>query len=141
PEETSVERRDVDHPFPNRDAAIDLVAAGVAIDLAVALRIESPDLLACRRLDRVDAARRARRVEHAVDDDRRRLEAAARAHLVFPCEAEPMHVVPIDLIERRVMALAEIASVRHPLLGLAVGVEKPLARDVPVALLGGRNAR
>src|SRR5690606_9989626 len=61
--------------------------------------------------------------------------------LVFPCEAEPMHVVPIDLIERRVMALAEIASVRHPLLGLVVGIEEPLASDVAVALSGDRRAR
>src|SRR5690606_34001008 len=118
------------------NAAIDLVAAGIAIDLPVALRVELPDLFAGRGVERVDPPRRAGRIEHAVDDDRCRLEAAARAERAIPREAEPADGFGIDLFERGVVALAEVAPRGHPLPGLAVGSEETLASDVRVRSRG-----
>src|SRR5690606_29382989 len=129
-EQSPVERADIDHAFPDGHPAIDLVATGIAVDLPVALRVEAPDFLARRGVEGVGAAGRAGRVEHAVDDDRRCLLTAARAECVLPREAEPADGLDVDLVERGVVALAEITPRRHPLPGLAVCRQQALARDV-----------
>ena len=85
-DEPRVERRFVNAPAarlvraasgiePCRDAAIDQTVA-VARRL-VDLRIVGPSLLACFRIERDDAIERRAEVQDLVDDDRRRLEAAA----------------------------------------------------------------
>src|SRR5690606_27225659 len=51
-EEPPVEARGIDAALPNRDAAIDDVAAAVAAPLAGHFRIEAPDFAAALRIDR-----------------------------------------------------------------------------------------
>ena len=100
PEEMAVERADIDHAVPHRDAAIDFVATGIAIELAVAMGIEIPDFLPRPGVERINPSVDPGRVQHAVDLDRRRLEPAIGLGVVIPSEAEPRDGVGVDLCER-----------------------------------------
>src|SRR5690606_24517871 len=90
-----------------------------------------PELLAGRGVERRDrTARAAGRVEHAVDDERRALEAVLgrRAEIGRaepPRELERAEVARVDLVERRVTGVPEIAAVGRP---FAVGRSLPEAR-------------
>ncbi len=97
--QTSVERADVDHSLPDRDAAVHGVATAVAAPLAGHLRIVAPQLLAVLRIEGVHDAPGRRRVHHAVDDDRRGFEPAVGAGRDGPREAELLDVGRVDLLQ------------------------------------------
>ena len=79
-----------------------------------------PELLAGRSIQRRDgAACTARRVEHAVDDDRRTLESILRGRAqvrdaVAPRNLERAEVAGVDLLERRIARVTQIAAVGGP---------------------------
>ena len=92
-----------------------------------------PERPARPRIDGPRVAVRARHVEHAVERERRRLEAAAariRARLERPLRGEPAHVARRDLFQRAVPLAGVVARKREP----PRGVREP-RRDV-----GGRDA-
>ena len=101
-------------------------------DLAALTFVEpmNPQELAVTGVERDDGAARARRrVDDAVDHQRRRLkiELAIRAETVgleAPRDLEPIEVARIDLVERRVTRVAEIAAVGAPL-----AVRRPALRQ------------
>ena len=133
--ENAVDRRDVDPALPHRHAAVDLVAAGTARVLQISRRFEAPQQLARRGLERIDAARDARGVHHAVDHDRRRLHAAIRARREVPGKTEGLQVFARDGLEGRVMRAAEVTAAGEPGAGLGIDGEQALA----VHLGGGRR--
>ena len=105
---------------PIRDAAPRRAARRRAEALAVA-RPPDPQRLAAAGVDRDDVARRARRrVQHAVDHQRRRLALQLRrraevAAVPTPRDLQVFDVLRVDLIERRVVLRREAAAVDGPL--------------------------
>ena len=89
----------------------------------------SPDLPARARVDGPRVVVEAGDVEHAVDHDRRRLEAAERARLKRPLRGELMHVVGRDLRERTVALAVVVAGIREPPRGILQPVEQVLRRN------------
>ncbi len=130
--ENAVDRRDVHAPLPHRHAAIDLVAAGAAGVLQISRGLEAPQQLARRGLERVDAARDAGGVHHAVDHDRRRLHAAIRARREVPGKTEGVQVLARDGLEGRVMRAAEVPAAGQP--GARLGA---IGEQALVVHLGG----
>ena len=92
-------------------------------DLAALAFVEpmDPEQLAVAGVERDDGAARARRrVDDAVDHQRRRLkiELAIRPEAIgleAPRDLEAIEVARVDLVERRVARVAEIAAVGRPL--------------------------
>ena len=80
-----------------------------------------PEVLAGGRVERHDRAPAAGGgVEHAVDDERRRLQVVVGARtqvpgLVAPDDLQVAEVAGVDLIERRVARRAEVSRPRAPL--------------------------
>jgi len=112
----AIERDDIDLAPRDRDAAIDHVAAGRAIDLHLERRLEAPQLLAARPVIGIDTARHAGGVQDAIDDDRRRFEATARAQFRLPGQAQRADIVAVDVRQGRIMRLADVAARRHPIV-------------------------
>ena len=90
-------------------------------------RLLHPDGLAGRRIPGLDQADRVRRVDDAVDHQRRRAVRVAVAEVrddvedrlvdrrAGPGDLQLVHVAGIDLIERRVLRCAEVGGVSTPL--------------------------
>ena len=74
----------------------------------------TPDLPSGPRVDRPRVVVEAGDVEHAVGDDRRRLEAAERARLERPLRHELADVLGRDLRERAVPLAAVVPAVGQP---------------------------
>ena len=74
----------------------------------------APDLTAGARVERPCVVVRAGHVQHAVDEDRRRFEAAERLGLEAPLRHETVHVLRRDLHERTVALAAVVAAVHQP---------------------------
>src|SRR6185312_9216292 len=91
---------DVDLAVPDRDAAVDHVAARLEAVLAGHLGVERPLRLAGRRVVRIDLRPGGGGVERAVHYQRRRLLAALGVELRVPGEAELADVAGVDLVER-----------------------------------------
>ena len=123
-DQPAVERADEDLAFPQRDAAIDDVAASVDGPFAGHFGIVGPQRLARRRVEGVDFAPRGRDVENAVRDQRRRLLAATRVEVGEPREPELADGFPVDLFERAETLLAVGSPVRQPLSRLGVGSDQ-----------------
>ena len=82
-----------------------------------------PELGAGLGVERSDRGHRLGEVEHAVGDERRRLEGRRLAGLVDPRRRELRHVAGVDLVERR-EAIGRIgASVHQPLRLVGTGGE------------------
>ena len=116
-----IARRHVDDALvvaalPEREAAARELARRFLAARAFVQAVD-PELLAGRGVERRDgAARAARRVQHAVDDERRALETRLRRRAQVrdaeaPRDLERAEVARVDLIERRVTRVAEIAAV------------------------------
>ena len=111
--------------LPIGDAAPRRAARRRAKALAVA-GAPDPQRLAAAGVDRNDIARRARRrVQHAVDHQRRRLALHLRrraevAAVPTPRDLQILDVLRVDLIERRVVLRREAAAVDGPLDGAAL---------------------
>ncbi len=114
-DQAPVERADVHLAPPHSHTPIHGVTTRFSQCLAVYLRIESPKLLACARIQREYAAKFARCIDDAVDYDRRGFESAPGCSLVLPGEPQPFHTVAIDLLERRVVAHAHVVPSGEPL--------------------------
>jgi hypothetical protein len=113
-DQTSIEHTDVDFTFVVRGAAIDDVAAGEVVVLAMDFRVVFPELLAGARVDRVGDAPRTRRIHHAVDHERRGLETAIGRRLELPGQAQFGDVGVVNLVERAEALLVVVAAVRQP---------------------------
>ena len=85
--------------LPERDAAIDDVAAAPIALLAIDLRIVGPEPLAGAGVDGVHHAPRRGLVHDAVDHDRRRLDAAGGFERIAPDQTELLDVVGVDLVQ------------------------------------------
>ncbi len=125
----AISRRDVDDAIvafavaPVREpAARELTGrrrAARAFGVAV-----NPEQLAGGRVERDHGpAGAGGRVQHALDHQRRPFELVLRARaeavgLEAPGHLEVVEVLPVDLIERRIPAAADIARVARPLAGL-----------------------
>ena len=96
-DEPAVERRDDELVHVERRPARVHVAASFRAGGAGHFRVVAPDQLARRGVQRVGFAPRARRVEHAVGDERRRFLAAIRIELVIPSGREPAQRFLVDL--------------------------------------------
>ena len=91
-------------------------------EVVVQLREVGPEWLAAGRVERPHAAVGAGVVEHAVGDERRRLQAARRAAgMVHPRHSQPFDVVGVDLGERAVVPGAIGAVIRGPVVAAGVG--------------------
>ena len=117
---------------PGSDAAMDEALAAGRLARLVRLRIERPELLAGRRLERDHAVVRRAHVEHAVDHQRRVLERARKgaelllgflAGLPLPGHLELRDVLAGDAGQRRVLPAAGIAAVDRPLTRLLAGAQ------------------
>ena len=90
-------------------------------------RLLHPDRLAGRRIPRLDEADRVRRVDDAVDHQRRRAVGVVVAEIrndvenrlvdrgAGPRDLQLIHVAGIDLVERRVLRRADVGRIGAPL--------------------------
>src|SRR5262249_54865998 len=124
-DEASVVGRDEDLALPDRDTAVDDVAAALVAAFAVHLRVVGPDALAGAHVDRVHDAAGGGLVHDAVDDDRRRLDAARRLEVVGPGEAELLDVAVVDFLQLAEARLGVVEAVAQPVLrAAAVGLDR-----------------
>src|SRR5262245_7085226 len=100
-----VERADIDLALVNGDAAIDHVAASPRAVRTRDLRVVLPQLPASLPVERVDYAPTARRVHHAVNDNRRRLKPAIGLRVERPGQSEFLNIARVDLLQRAVASL------------------------------------
>jgi hypothetical protein len=112
--EDAVEGGNVHLALPHRDATIHHVAAGAAIDLAVDLRFEAPQLGTGRGIERIHAPGDAGGVHHAIEHHGRGFHAARGAGGKLPRQTQARDVLAVDQVQRRVMRLAEIAARGEP---------------------------
>ena len=102
----------------NRDAAVDHVGlAGIADFLLTGVPPDLPPGARVHRGHRAGVAA-ARRIHHAVDDQRRALAGAVARHRRRPRGAQPGHVGRIDLLQRGVVRALVIAPVHQPVVRL-----------------------
>ena len=105
-------------------AAVHGVAAGLHRDGTRHFRIVDPQRFAGDRVEGVDHVPGAGRVHHAVDDQRRGLEAPLRVRLLDPGDAEPVDVAVVDLVQHAVALLLVGAAVGQPVAGAAGGADQ-----------------
>ena len=113
-DQSSVERADVELALPRGDSARRGAAAGEAGPLGVHLRIVSPQLAAVGRVVGGDDVVDALVIEHPVDLQRARLDAAEGLEIVVPGEAELADGLVVDLRQRAVALFLPPATVAHP---------------------------
>ena len=130
----AVERRGIHPALPHRDAAIHSVATGVAPPLPVDLRVVDPALLPGGTVQRVDASKIAHRIQHTIDDDRRRFQPAASTQFVVPGKAEPRHGLGIDAGQGGMIRALGITPGGEPLAGLMSGIAETCRVDPPCRL-------
>ena len=105
---------------PVRHAAARQLARRAGGARALGLGVH-PAQLAGRRVERDHRAPRAgRRVEHAADHQRRAFELvlgprAEAVGLEAPGDFERVEVAGVDLVERRIVLVAQVAGIRPPL--------------------------
>ena len=120
---------DIDPALPYGDAAVRRIATAAALNAAIDLGVVFPQQLAVGRVERIDHAVGARRVEHAIDDDRGRLDDAIELILELPGEAELIDVPVVHPGQRREALLAVGAAMCHPVAGFLVGGAQPRCID------------
>ena len=116
-DQPAVVRRDEDLALPERDAAVDHVAAALVAVGAIDLRIERPQALAGARVNRVHDAPGGGDVHDAVDHERRRLDPARGLEVVRPDESEVLDVARVDLPEPAEPRLGVVEPVARPVPG------------------------
>src|SRR5260370_1222537 len=112
----------------NGQAAIHASAAGPNISRQRALIL--PDRPARARVQREGALVLTRAIQHAVDNQRRRLELSARHGLIGPLRHQPVRVADINLIECAEPMTGIITRVGQPVLRFLRGIEQPLRRHL-----------
>ena len=108
--EHAVERTDHHLVLGERDAAIGLITARGPVRLHVHLRLEGPERLAGRGVERIDAAEIAAGVHHPVDHHRRRFLHAVGVEVVGPGQAEPGGIALVDIGQAGMMAAPDVAA-------------------------------
>ena len=128
-----VDRADKDFAFPNRDTAIDHVAAGMGTFCAVYLGIEPPQYFARGGVGGENLRPCGRDIYHAVDNDRRCFLSAIGIQFDRECETKVANIARIHLIEWAVALLLIGAAMGEPVIRVAFGGQQP--RFVDCALL------
>ena len=139
-DEVRVERADVDRVVEHRDAAIHPRETDV-LDLVRHVRRPGPDSLAGARIERRHRTRRFGEIHDPVDDERRRLDqpvarVGGRLHLVGPDDPQVGHVLPVDLVERRIALRAIATGVGQPVVRILRRVQQSLEADLGKRGLG-----
>src|SRR3546814_7546037 len=101
----AVERADEQLVAPDRDAAVDDVAAGADRALAGDLRIEGPQLLAGRGVPRVDLRPGVADIHHPVDDHRGRFLPARVFEAGIPGDRSEEHTSELQSLMRNHYAI------------------------------------
>ena len=118
-------------------APVDAAGHRPVLERMVLERIELPELLAGRRVERHDAEIAGGDVHHAVDHDRRALDRLALAALelagvVRPGRLEPRHVLAVDLVEGGIPHAAGVVPHARPVdrsRGLSGGASGDVSRQ------------
>jgi hypothetical protein len=87
-DQATINRADIDHAFPDRDAAVDHVAAGRNAARLVDLGIELPEPLARLGVVGVNHRPGGGEIHHAIDHDGRRFHAAIGVERRRPGDAD-----------------------------------------------------
>ena len=138
-----VDRAHVERVAQNRQPAAHAAAARPRRDLRLVLeRPERPAGHGVERDDLIDAlhGRSLQRVEHAVHDERRRLEFLERLRLPHPLQVEVLHVGRRDLRERAEALIEQRPRVAGPVLRLLVR-RAAAGRTSPAAPAPARRRR
>ena len=124
----SIDRGDVDLAVAEPDAAVGRPATEL-LGWHRHLVLVVPQLRARLGVEGGHGGHGLGQVEHAVGDERRRLEGRRLAGLVDPGRRQLGHVAGVDLVQRR-EAVGRIGAAVHQPLGLVgSGVEQALVRD------------
>ncbi len=132
--EAAIQRAHVDLAVPSGDSTVGHVTARVHTGFAGNLRVIRPDALACSRVEREHLAPRARDIHHAIDHERGGLlHAMRRVEIERPREAELLHVLRVDLLQRAESLLVVSAAIAHPVRGILVRVGRGGRHRLPPA--------
>ncbi len=123
-----IERPQKNFVAQNGDTAIHAAAARPNIRRQRALIL--PDRPAGARVQRVSAIILTCSVQHAIDNQRRRLEFSSGHGLICPLRHQRMRVRSINLFQRAESMTRIVAGISKPVLRLLGGVEQPLRRDL-----------
>jgi hypothetical protein len=129
-EQAGIESRDVDQIILQRDATVDRTAAEYRLDPLLVFRLERPQGRAGTGVEREHAGVVGGEVEHAVPDQRRRLEPGERpAGRERPDRAQLLDVVRGDLVEWAEALIAVVAPIHQPFGGVVLGFQEILCCD------------
>ncbi len=137
PEHAAIQRGDIDHAFPDGEAAIHFVAARPAVHLAIAAGVELPDLPARVGAQCIHAAGGAGGEQHAIHHDGHGFHAARGAGVVTPREAQARGIGLVDGGQWRMMRVPDVTARSQPLAWLVRDVQQPLPVDVAEARRAG----
>ncbi len=126
-DQVAVECRDIDLVAPERDTAIGHVATGIGAPAARRLRVEGPEQLARRGIQRVDDAPRHGDVHDAVMHQRRRFHRAIRVDVEIPGETEIADIAVVDAGERTEALFVVASAGGQPVTGLGVRIDDAFA--------------
>src|ERR1700676_427446 len=111
----------IDPAFPDGDAAVHQIAAGVSAGEEIALGIVAPDFAAGGRIDGIDVSPGAGGIHDAVDDEGCGFLSPLRsAQVILPRKAQIFDVRCVDDVERRIVGSVLVAPAGVPILGLSV---------------------
>src|SRR5262249_18629444 len=82
--QVAVDTRDIDTPLPDRESAVDDIAAGVAAPLAFDLWVVSPELLSVVGSNGIYAAPVTRGIHDSIDDNGGGFETSFRSEVIVP---------------------------------------------------------
>ena len=135
----AVKRADEYLALPRGDASIDHIAAALYPKCAWYRWIVGPQQRAGLGVVRLDHAPRRRDVQHAVDDERRRLLTAVGVEVGVPGEPKLLHVVGGNPGQRAEALFAIGSAVGHPVMWL--GIRRADSRCVDIGRQSGRSSR
>src|SRR5689334_4273104 len=112
----TIDRADVHFAVPDGHAPVGHVATGLEACRSRYRRVERPQLLAARRIQRENLAPRRGDVHDTVNDDGSGLlRAMHRVQVDVPGEPQLTHVVSVDLLQRTEALLVVGTAVREPI--------------------------
>ena len=119
-----VDRSDVEGVAQDRETPVHAAAAHV--DRAIKDMLVLPELASRHSVQGDNIVRHLHGVDHAVHNQRRHFELLERPRLEHPFQLQVADVVPVDLVEGRVMLAPVAAVVGEPVARLASCVQNPL---------------
>ena len=127
-EQMRVDRAHEERVAKDSEPAIDAAAAGSRVRRGL-MRVR-PEHTARDRVEGDDIVGRLNGIENAIDDEGRRLEFFERARLPHPLQLQVPGVGRRDLRERAEALVEQRARVTEPVLGLPLGVQNAIERDL-----------